>query len=115
MALLRRCYRLLGGGNTNPTIKPYTHPSRFSPGGKSNMFSYKGPRHVKVAGIWDEQALYAAAYQDLLKGVHVIVGTPEYLSKIASPENLVVAKTSEAGEQGEYPARTFLEASWKFP
>ena len=42
------CYRLLGGGTTNPTLQPYIHPSRFQPGGKANMFSYKGPRHVKV-------------------------------------------------------------------
>jgi hypothetical protein len=48
-------YRLLGGGNTNPTLQPYNHPSRYQPGGKANMFSYKGPRHVKVAGLWDEQ------------------------------------------------------------
>ena len=32
------------------------------------MFSYSGPRHVKVFGLWDEQALYAATYQDMLKG-----------------------------------------------
>ena len=86
------CYRLLGGGNTNPTLQPYNHPSRYQPGGKANMFSYVGPRHVKVAGLWDEQSLYATnpetgeIDQDLLmnnfKGVHVIVGTPEYLSRV---------------------------------
>lgn len=76
-------YRLLGGGATNPTLQPYTHPSRFQPGGKANMFSYSGPRHVKVFGLWDEQALYAATYQDMLKGVHIIVGTPEYVSRVA--------------------------------
>lgn len=81
-------YRLLGGGSTNPTLQPYTHPSRYKPGGKANMFSYSGPRHVKVAGLWDEQALYAAAEQDMLKGVHVIVGTPEYLSRGSVSGNL---------------------------
>ena len=81
-------YRLLGGGTTNPTIQPYNHPSRFQPGGKANMFSYKGPRHVKVAGLWDEQAYYAAAFQDQLKGVHVIIGTPEHLSRVAVGDNL---------------------------
>ncbi len=82
------CYRLLGGGTTNPTLQPYNHPSRFQPGGKANMFSYKGPRHVKVAGLWDEQSLFAAAYQDMLKGVHIIVGTPQYLSRVAVGGNL---------------------------
>jgi len=82
------CYRLLGGGTTNPTLQPYTHPSRFQPGGKANMFSYKGPRHVQVAGLWDEQALYAAVYQDMLKGVHVLVGTPEFLGRGAVGGNL---------------------------
>ena len=61
------CYRLLGGGTTNPSLQPYTHPSRFVPGGKANMFSYQGPRHVKIAGLWDEPMFYAAAEQDLLK------------------------------------------------
>ena len=61
------CYRLLGGGVSNPTLQPYAHPSRYEFGGKANMFSYKGPRHVKLAGLWDENSLYAAAYQDLLK------------------------------------------------
>lgn len=82
------CYRLLGGGTSNPTLQPYAHPSRYQFGAKANMFSYKGPRHVKIAGLWDETSLYAAAYQDLLKGVHVIVGTPEYLSRVAVGGNL---------------------------
>ena len=77
------CYRLLGGGATNPALQPYRDPSRYAFGSKANMFSYQGPRHVTVAGLWDENALYAAAYQDLLNGVHVIVGTPEYLSRVA--------------------------------
>jgi hypothetical protein len=38
--------------------------------------------------LWDEQALYAAAEQDMLKGVHVIVGTPEYLSRGSVSGNL---------------------------
>ena len=69
-------YRILGGGPTNPTLQPYSHPSRYSPGGRANMFSYQGPRKVKVAGVWDEQGLYAAVELDFLKGVHVVVGTP---------------------------------------
>lgn len=83
------CYRLLGGGTTNPTLQPYSHPSRYVAGGKANMFSYQGPRNVKVAGLWDEQGLTAGAAPDgtldpnLLKGVHIVVGTPEYLSRVA--------------------------------
>ena len=36
------------------------------------MFSYSGPRHVKVTGLWDEQALTGEEgeeYLDVLKGV----------------------------------------------
>ncbi len=83
-------YRLLGGGTTNPTLQPYTL-ARYQPGQRANMFSYKGPRHVKVAGLWDEQALFAAAYQDLLKGVHIIVGTPQYLARVGVGGNLRLA------------------------
>lgn len=74
-------YRLLGGGSTNPTLQPYTDPLRYLPGGKANMFSYLGPRHVKVAGLWDEQALQPG-YEDVLNGVHIIVGTPDYLCRM---------------------------------
>ena len=66
------------------------------------MFSYVGPRHVKVAGLWDEQSLYATnpetgeIDQDLLmnnfKGVHVIVGTPEYLSRVGVGKSIVVCR-----------------------
>lgn len=49
-------YRLLGGGPNNPTLQPYSNPWKHQPGNKANMFSYTGPRHVRVAGVWDEQA-----------------------------------------------------------
>merc|ERR1719149_255727 len=75
-------YRLLGGGESNPTIQPYAHPSRYSPGAKANMFTYEGPRHVRVAGLWDEQTL-SDPNEDILKGVHVIVGTPYHLARAA--------------------------------
>lgn len=81
-------YRLFGGGTGNPTLQPFSHPSRYQPGNNANMFTYKGPRRVKVAGVWDEQALYATAEQDLLKGVHVIIGTPSYLARAAVSGNL---------------------------
>ena len=75
-------YRLLGGGESNPTIQPYAHPSRYRPGAKANMFNYDGPRHVRVAGLWDEQTL-SDPNEDILKGVHVIVGTPYHLARAA--------------------------------
>ena len=86
MSLL--AYRLLGGGATNPTLQPFSHPSRHTPGNRANMFSYQGPRHARVAGIWEDSAVYAAAYQDLLKDVHLIVGTPDHLSRVAISGNL---------------------------
>lgn len=79
-----QCYRMLGGGVTNPILQPYADPSRFKPGAKANLFSYKGPRRVKVAGLWDEQTLYLAEYQDLLKDAHVVVGTPEHIVQAAA-------------------------------
>ena len=82
------CYRLLGGGTSNPTLQPYADPKRYQFGGKANMFSYKGPRHVKIAGMWDENAYNDQSLKELLKGVHVIVGTPEYLSRVALGDEL---------------------------
>ncbi|KAL1529773.1 hypothetical protein AB1Y20_000708 [Prymnesium parvum] len=81
-------FRLLGGGPNNPTLQPFSNPWKHKPGDKANMFSYKGPRNVRVAGLWDEQTLYAAAEQDLLKRVHVLVGTPEFLARGAVSGNL---------------------------
>ena len=45
-------------------------------------------RGCQVAGLWDEQMLYAAAHQDLLKDVHLLVGTPEHLARVATSGNL---------------------------
>ena len=54
-------YRLLGGSPSNPTLQPYAHASRYQPGNVANMFTYTGPRRVKVAGLWDEQVRVAHA------------------------------------------------------
>ena len=43
-----------------PVSRRYAHPSRYQPGGKANMFN-TGPRNLRVAGLWDEPGLYAAA------------------------------------------------------
>ena len=42
-------YRLLGGSAGNPTLQPFSHPSRYQPGNAANMFTYSGPRRVKAA------------------------------------------------------------------
>ena len=51
------------------------------------MFTYRGPRKAKVGGLWDEQLL-ELAFQDLMKDVHVLVGTPAYLSQLAETGTL---------------------------
>jgi hypothetical protein len=56
-------YRLLGGSPTNPTLQPFAHASKYLPGNAANMFTYTGPRRVKVAGLWDEQVRYPTASQ----------------------------------------------------
>ena len=53
------------------------------------MFTYKGPRRVKVVGVWDKEALNASMpVEDYglnsLKGAHIIVTTPEYLEPLAA-------------------------------
>ncbi|KAG8464314.1 hypothetical protein KFE25_003377 [Diacronema lutheri] len=78
----------LCGGNRNPIIQPFAHPRRFEPGAMTNMFKYTGPRHVRIAGVWDADSLNAsmpvADYGlDALRGCHVVVGTPEYLAAVA--------------------------------
>jgi len=47
-------YRLLGGSPNNPTLQPFA-AAKYQPGNGANMFTYKGPRKVTVAGLWDEQ------------------------------------------------------------
>ncbi len=76
-------YRLLGGGKSNPVLQPFSNPLNHAPGNEANMFTYQGPRGVRVAGVWDEQTLYSVVYQNAFKGVHVIVGTPGHLGRIS--------------------------------
>ena len=78
--------RLLGGGIHNPTLQPFSTPGggQHVPGDPANLFTYKGPRKVGVAPLWDEQTLYAGVYQDMLKNVVFVVGTPELLGRAAS-------------------------------
>jgi hypothetical protein len=50
---LSRPNQLLGGHRNNPNILPVRidKSSNAKPGSKTNMFSYKGPRRVKVKDI----------------------------------------------------------------
>jgi len=93
-------YRLLGGGLGNPTLQPFSHPSRHQPGNAANMFTYRGPRDVRVAGVWDDE-MVTKEYVDLLKDAHVMIGTPEYLSRVSASgalqlENLQAIAIDEA-------------------
>ena len=83
------CYMLVGGSRNNPTICQERIPPRYQPGSRTNMFTYKGPRRVKVVGVWDKEALNASMpVEDYglnsLKGAHIIVTTPEYLEPLAA-------------------------------
>jgi len=77
-------YRLFGGGGSNPALQPFSRADRdrHQPGDSTNMFTYRGPRGAKVAGVWDEQGMDLANLE-LLRDVHVLVGTPHYLSRVA--------------------------------
>jgi superfamily II DNA/RNA helicase len=88
-------FQLLGGQRNNPAILPERIPSGFEPGSRTNMFSYKGPRKVKVAGVWDDKGLNASMPVedfglDILQGVHIVVGTPQYLGALAERGHLAL-------------------------
>ena len=82
------CYMLLGGSRNNPKISPERIPTQHQPGSRTNMFTYKGPRRVKVVGVWDDEALNTSMPVedfglDALKGAHILVTTPKYLRPIS--------------------------------
>ena len=79
---------LVGGSRNNPKFMPERIPVQYKPGSKTNMFSYKGPRRVKVVGVWDDEALNASMPiedfgLDALKGAHILVTTPKFLRPIS--------------------------------
>jgi len=83
------CYMLLGGSRNNPRIQPERTMPQYEPGSKTNMFTYKGPRRVKVVGVWDDEALNTSMPVedyglDSLKGAHILVTTPKYLGPISA-------------------------------
>lgn len=43
------------------------------------MFSFSGPRQLKVAGLLDADEAYMGTDARYLKGVHVVVGTPQHV------------------------------------
>jgi len=82
------CYMLLGGSRNNPRIQPERTLTQSLPGSKTNMFTYKGPRRVKVVGVWDDEMLNSSMPVedyglDALKGAHILVTTPKYLAPIS--------------------------------
>ena len=62
-------YKLFGG-NINPGI----------PGIAGNMFSYSGPRGLKVKGLVLEEEVEQAVTNRYIQGAHVVVGTPDLIA-----------------------------------
>jgi hypothetical protein len=75
-------YRLLGGSVANGL-----------PGDRANMFTYTGPRNVKVKGCLDKEEVLRAKNAGHLEGATIVVGTPECLAEcMQDPEALDVMK-----------------------
>jgi len=53
--------------------------SKGIPGDPGNIFRYTGPKELKVRGILDAREAAMSRDPGFLKGVHVVVGTPEAL------------------------------------
>ena len=82
------CHMLVGGSRNNPKFMPERILQGNTPGSKTNMCSYKGPRRVKVVGVWDDEALNTSMPiedfgLDALKGAHILVTTPKFLRPIS--------------------------------
>lgn len=63
-------YRLFGG-SVNAGI----------PGESANMFTYTGPRGIRVRGCLDKEEVLRAKNAAYLNGCHVVVGTPDCLAE----------------------------------
>eukprot|EP00891_Asterochloris_glomerata_P003480 jgi/Astpho2/3480/Aster-08115 len=57
------------------------------PGDQANMFTYKGPRGLKVKGVLDKEEVLFAKTQSYLYGAHVVVGTPDCLAELSQQPN----------------------------
>ena len=63
-------YKLFGG-SVNPGV----------PGGGANMFTYQGPRGLKVRGLLLGDEVEMAVQERYLDGAHVVVGTPDLIAQ----------------------------------
>ena len=71
-------YRLFGG-SVNPGV----------PGAAANMFTFTGPRGIKVKGCLDKEEVLRAKNAGALRGAHVVVGTPECLAECLEQPSVV--------------------------
>lgn len=86
-------YRLFGG-SINPGV----------PGNDANMFTYSGPRGIRVRGVLDKAEVLVAKTAYALKGCHVVVGTPDCLAEVnAGPEPFPVMEHAKVS----YPTSLF--------
>jgi len=68
-------YKLLGG-----------NLSQGRPGDAANMFTYTGPRGIKVRGLLNKEEVAMARGTDYLRGVHVVVATPAAVMELYAGE-----------------------------
>lgn len=59
------------------------------PGDAANMFTYKGPRGLKVKGVLDKEEVLFVKNRDYLYGTHVVVGLPECLAEASKEPSAV--------------------------
>ncbi|KAK9909664.1 hypothetical protein WJX75_005823 [Coccomyxa subellipsoidea] len=67
----------LFGGSVNAGI----------PGDPTNMFSYTGPRGIRVRGVLDKEEVLRGKNNGWLFASHVVVGTPQCLAELAVSPN----------------------------
>lgn len=79
------------------------------PGDAANMFTYKGPRGLKVKGVLDQEEVLFAKNKGYLYGTHVVVGLPECLVEASkAPHAVPVMQHTRAVAVDEVDA-CFLE------
>jgi hypothetical protein len=73
----------LFGGSVNTGI----------PGERATIFSFKGPKGLKVRGLLLDDEVVAAQKEGYLKGAHVVVGTPDIVARVMTgPDGVDVAR-----------------------
>ncbi|DBA85379.1 TPA: hypothetical protein ACH3X2_006058 [Trebouxia sp. C0005] len=79
------------------------------PGDAANMFTYTGPRGLKVKGVLDQEEVLFAKNKGYLYGTHVVVGLPECLVEAGkAPHAVPVMQHTRAVAVDEVDA-CFLE------